>query len=220
MKTVWLNHTGQPGLLIFFAGWNMDSAPFRRFTCVSRDVLIFFDYRDLADIPFSAEIKSYKSLDLAAWSLGCAAANIVALQQGWSPSGAIAINGTLIPEDDRFGIPARWMKATADNLLNGGMPKFVHRMCPDAASIADYKAAPSERDLPGAADELEALRLLPAPVSCVFKSALVSDSDRIILPQNQRNCWERYKVPAHAIEGGHYPFHLWQTWEEVLKCRT
>ena len=71
---------------------------------------------------------------------------------------ALAINGTVTPEDDEVGIPRRWMDATAESLLQGGWPKFVRRMCLDKSARQDFQAHAPERDLAGAIDELEVLR--------------------------------------------------------------
>ena len=216
MKAAWLRRSGRPRVLVFFAGWGMDEAPFRRLEAREWDVLVYYDFRRLDEAPCSAEVESYPERALAAWSLGCAAANWVAQHRAWVLSCALAISGTIVPEDEQAGIPARWIEATAENLTEGGWAKFVRRMCPDAASRMAYDACPSRRDLPEAVEELQALRRLPPPGVCVFRAALVSDQDRILLPDNQRRCWARYGVPVRTIAAPHYPFHLWTAWEEVL----
>ena len=218
MKAAWLHRAGHPRALVFFAGWGMDEAPFRALTSSRWDVLVYYDFRRLGEVPCLAEVEAYPEMALAAWSLGCAAANRVAQERRWTLARALAINGTLIPEDDQAGIPARWITATAERLAEGGWEKFIRRMCPDAASRAAFDAARPGRDLHGAVEELHALRQLPPPAACVFRDALVSDLDRIIPPENQRRCWARHGVPIHPIGGPHYPFHQWKSWEEVLAC--
>lgn len=218
MKAAWLNRAGHPRALVFFAGWGMDDAPFRRLGPGNRDVLAFWDYRCMDEVPLAAQLSSYRELSLVAWSLGCAAGNCVAQQLRWELTRAVAISGTLLPEDEEAGIPTRWMEATARHVANGGWEKFVRRMCPDEPSIAAFNAAPPSRRLDEAVEELQVLRRLPAPASCVFRAAAVCAADRIILPENQRRCWSRYGVPAREIAAPHYPFHLWHSWEEVLSC--
>lgn len=218
MKATWLHRAGRPRVLVFFAGWGMDSAPFRRLASQGWDVLAYYDFRHLDEVPCLGDLEGYPEKALAAWSLGCAAGNCVARARRWSFSRAVAINGTLIPEDERAGIPARWMDATALRLTEDGWEKFVRRMCPDAASRAAFDAGRPARDLREAVEELQALRRLPPPAACAFDSAVVSGHDRVILPENQRRCWERYGVPVRAIGGPHYPFHRWRAWDEVLAC--
>lgn len=218
MKAAWLHKTGNPRSLIFFAGWGMDEAPFRSLSSSRWDVLVYYDFRNLDEVPCLAAAEAYPERALVAWSLGCAAANRVAQERRWTFSRALAINGTVIPEDDQTGIPARWLGATAGKLTDGGWEKFVRRMCPDASSRAAFDGGRPCRDLNGVVEELEALRRLPPPRACVFGAALVSEFDRIIVPENQRRCWERYTVPVHSVGSPHYPFHLWRSWEEVLAC--
>ncbi len=218
MKAVWLQGGGRRRVLIVFAGWGMDAAPFRRLTVGDWDVLVYYDFRQLDEIPFRAEVAACPERALVAWSLGCAAANRVAQACCWSLTRAVAINGTLIPEDDHAGIPARWIEATAQHLTEGGWERFVRRMCPDTGSRTAFDAARPDRNLQGAVAELQFLRRLPAPRASVFRQALVSGTDRVILPGNQQCCWDRYAVPTCPIQGPHYPFHLWTRWEEVLAC--
>ena len=218
MKSAWLHRTGQPRVVVFFAGWAMDETPFLSLKSSELDVVVYYDYLSLDDVPFAAEIEAYSEMNLAAWSLGCAVANITAQERRWRPTQSLAINGTVIPEDDLDGIPGRWLTATSQGLTNGGWEKFIRRMCPDSESRAAFDTARPHRNLRDAAEELETLRRLQTPLSCLFTTALVGEADRIIVPENQRRCWQRYGVPVRAIDAGHYPFHLWRSWEEVLAC--
>ena len=218
MRATWLHREGGPRVLVFFAGWAMDENPFRRLRPGDRDVLVFHDFRRLDEVPYADEIAACPQPALAAWSLGCAAANAVCAQRGWSFARAVAISGTVIPEDDEAGIPARWIAATAANLESGGWARFVRRVCSEPDALASFQAHAPRRELREAIEELEALRRLPAPASCVFNAALVPDGDRCIRPANQARCWRRYGVPVRAFPGGHYPFHRWASWEEVLSC--
>lgn len=218
MKAAWLHRAGCPRALVFFAGWGMDEAPFRRLASSDWDVLAFYDFRSLDEVPCLDDLEAYPELALVAWSLGCAVGNRVAQARQWDLSLAVAISGTLIPEDDEAGIPGRYMDATARNLTEGGWEKFVRRMCPDARSRAVFDAARPGRLPADAVEELQVLRRLPAPAACVFRAAVVSEADRIVLPENQRRCWDRYAVPTRPICAPHYPFHLWNCWEEVLAC--
>ena len=220
MKTVWLQRNGHTRVLVFFAGWGMDERPFRRFTAVGHDVLVCSDYRETA-LPDAAwqAIRTYAAADVVAWSLGCAVAARALAAGGWPAGDRVAINGTVCPEDETRGIPARWMSATADNLAAGGWRKFVRRMCSEPAALADFEANPPDRDVPGLIAELQVLRQLPAPVRAGFDRAWVGTDDRIILAENQRRCWEHYGVPVVSAKAPHHPFHWWKTWEETLTWR-
>lgn len=234
MKAVWLQRDGRRQALIFFAGWSMDERPFRRLTSSQYDVCVCFDYRDLdmdfhsiqlplSDLaPSSASTPSqapvpYEAVTVVAWSFGCAVAAQVMAREPWPVRRTLAINGTVTPEDDQFGIPHRWLDATAASLLQGdGWPKFVRRMCLDKAARQDFQAHAPQRDLAGAVEELQTLRSLKTPAACGFDRALVGTKDRIILPENQQRGWSRFDVPVQSLAAPHYPFHLWSTWEELL----
>lgn len=233
MKSVRLQYGSRRRALVFFAGWGMDERPFRRLTSWQYDVYVCYDYRDLEtelgarslpstgcdDIPVSTRFAAwaaYEEISIVAWSLGCAAAAQVMARTQWPVQEALAINGTVTPEDDEVGIPKRWMDATAESLLQGGWPKFVRRMCLDRTARQDFEEHAPERDLAGAVTELDDLRRLAAPTQCGFTRALIGTKDRIISPENQRRSWERFGVPVRMIPAPHYPFHFWQTWEELL----
>ncbi len=155
-------------------------------------------------------------MTVVAWSFGCAVAAHVMAHTAWPVHDALAINGTVTPEDDLLGIPRRWMDATAESLPQGGWPKFVRRMCLDKAAREDFQTHAPQRDLHGAIAELEVLRHFATPEVCGFNRALIGTKDRIILPENQERGWQRFAVPVHKIAAPHYPFHLWSTWEELL----
>lgn len=218
MKAEWLDRKEHRSVLVFFAGWGMDAEPFRRLATDRHDVVVYYDYRDLNEVPCSEAVGSYPDCTLLAWSFGCAAANTVAQTFRWKPSRSVAINGTLQPESDSAGIPARLLDSTAANLLTGGWEKFVARMCPDEASRRVFNAARPLRKLNEAITELQSLRQIAAPASSIFNSALIGEGDRIILPSHQRCCWERYAVPCTRLSCGHFPFHLWSSWEEIAGC--
>lgn len=219
MRTLWLEPRGRPSALVCFAGWAMDDRPFRRLTSAEFDVLICYDYRDLATAHQEKalqEVNAYACQTVVAWSLGCAAAEHIMPHLGWTPGQAVAINGTVTPEDEEEGIPAQWITLTAAHLTEGGWEKFVRRMCSDVEARHDFEAHASRRRLDEAVSELEALRRLKPATTCGFTRALVGNRDRIILPANQQRCWERRGVPFRNIPAPHYPFHLWRTWDELL----
>ncbi len=219
MNATWLHREGRPRVLVCFAGWGMDARPFAGLASTAWDVLLCHDYRTLAPPPPAlAEADAYVEKALVAWSFGCAVANRVTLERGWTLTRALAINGTLVPQDAERGIPDRLLTATAEHLPAGGWEKFVRRMCAAPAAYAHFDARRPDRSPAEQAEELAALRTLSAPAVCVFRTARVAAADRIIAPDNQRRCWAQHGVPALPLDGPHYPFHLWQTWEEVLAC--
>ena len=237
MKSVWLQRGRRPRALVFFAGWGMDDRPFRRLVSSDYDVCVCYDYRNLPASfgsyalrnsardasPVSESIEAvgaYDEVTIVAWSFGCGVAAQVIAHGNWPVQVALALNGTVTPEDDEVGIPKRWLDATAESLLQGGWSRFVRRMCWDKAARQDFEGHAPQRDLAGAVAELDVLRQLTTPARCDFTRALIGTQDRIILPENQQRCWERFHVPVQRITAPHYPFHLWQSWEELLLAGT
>ncbi len=241
MKTAWLQHGKRTRALVFFAGWGMDDRPFRRLTSSHYDVCVCYDYRkenaktdlgsaaadpvarapvagDLASVVDEqfAAIRRYDEITVIAWSFGCAVAAQIMAHSNWPLRHALAINGTVTPEDDHVGIPKRWLDATAENLHDEGWPKFVRRMCLGKAARQDFADHAPERDQASLVAELDVLRQITAPAQCRFTRALVGTKDRIILPENQQRCWDQLEVPVQTIAAPHYPFHLWNTWDELL----
>ena len=92
----------------------------------------------------------------------------------------------------------------------------VDVLLPSGATLADLRRvlAQSQPEL----SDLLPRALFAIDAEYASDAALVSEQDRILLPENQRRCWERYAVPVQSIDGPHYPFHLWPSWEEVLAC--
>jgi len=233
VKSVWLQRAGRSQVIVFFAGWAMDDRPFRHLTSRQYDVNLCYDYRDLPTTQdassqlddnamanwahVAAKLWSdYRNITIVAWSFGCAVAAQVLAHTELPIRNTLAINGTVVPDDARLGIPARWLDATAAKLTTGGWEQFVRRMCSNDNAYGVFAQSSPARDLPGAVNELERLRSLPPPPKCGFQRALIGTGDKIIRPTNQQRCWSRYNVPAWTLAAPHYPFHLWTTWEDML----
>ncbi|MFO7902347.1 MAG: alpha/beta fold hydrolase [Planctomycetota bacterium] len=233
MKSVWLKRGENSRVLLFFAGWGMDDRPFRELQSDRYDVCVCFDYRDLDAILDGRSGSSwprheasssglletsatYDTVTVVGWSFGCAVAARIMARADWPVRDALAINGTVVPEDDQLGIPSHRLDATAQGLLQGGWPKFVRRMCVERTARLHFQKRVPQRELAGALIELDALRSLGTPEVSGFTQAIVGSRDKIIWPENQERCWRRFGVPTRSLDVPHYPFHLWQSWEEVL----
>ncbi len=233
MKTVWLQRDDRPQALVFFAGWGMDIQPFQRLTSSAYDVCVCYDYRVSQPQPHGnahpdsmlpadtaketlTTLGAYRDITVVAWSFGCAIANQIMARSHWPLRDAVAINGTVTPEDEHMGIPKRWLDATAANLHEDGWTKFVRRMCLGKAARQDFFDHSPKRDLASIVEELDDLRQLATPRECHFRRALIGSKDRIILPENQQRCWEHFGIPFQTIAASHYPFHVWNSWDELL----
>ncbi len=96
------------------------------------NVLMLYDYADLVpDQDLEELFRSYEEIALVAWSMG-----VWVGQQIFSPfrqqlQACLAINGTLCPIDDQFGIPKDVVRGTLENFDKKQRLKFYHRMCRD-----------------------------------------------------------------------------------------
>ncbi len=141
VKYEWTQDEGRPAVVLFFAGWAMDARPWRELQSQFCDVCVCFDYRSLPGADTDPDTSDWllgRSPDawsragqvtVVAWSFGCAVAAQAMLAASWTAHTALAINGTVVPEDDHLGIPSALLSATAENLNAAGWSRFVRRMC-------------------------------------------------------------------------------------------
>lgn len=206
MKQIFLKQNNFPRLLLIFAGWGADETMFRQYHPADSEVLLCYDYRDLA---FDATaLQGYGELNVVGWSMGVWAASHVVPALPLRPKQCIAINGTPFPIDERRGIPPRIFQGTLDGLTDISLHKFLRRMCGDTATFRRFLSVTPRRPLEELRDELCAIaRLcgqLPTP-SLQWTEAVVGRKDNIIPPANQLNAWAELHTPAKATDEPHYP---------------
>ena len=103
MKQVYLIKEQHSRLLLFFAGWAADEAPFRHYRPQGMDYIICYDYRTL---DFDAALLcDYAEVHVVGWSMGVWAASHVLPSAGLNVASCTALNGTPHPIDERRGIP-------------------------------------------------------------------------------------------------------------------
>ena len=122
MKLEFTVKQGNKKLILIFAGWGMDSNPFRDIRLDGHDIAVVWDYRDMTlDItPFAV----YSDIYLFAWSFGVFTAARAIAETSLNPTVKIAVNGSLNPIDDREGIPVAIFRGTLDNLSPRNLDKF------------------------------------------------------------------------------------------------
>ncbi len=213
-------NTSTNNLIIFFAGWGMSPAPFTFLASEKSDVLIFFDYiTDEIPIDLPKLLNSYQQIDLIAWSLGVAIANEIMQPYQAQLQTATAINGTIMPIHDNYGIPPAIFSATIDNLLDGGIAGFYRRMCKTPPIRKRFMATPPKREPTDLKNELIALYNKfnnNTPKDCIFNQAIISTDDKIVPPDNQAGCWSHFNVPYSLLKAPHFPFYEWSTWRKII----
>ena len=201
MQYKWLNKEENKNLIVFFNGWGMSEKAVSHLDFAGYDVLTFFDYRsfEIENFDFSKYVKKV----LIAWSMGVYVCNyFFDIFKNFDKF--IAINGTQKPIDDNFGIPTAIYNLTVDNFNDLSCAKFMKKI--------STNLEPSGRSTQELKEELVAIRNLKIKNYLTFDKAIVSTKDRIIPSKNQMNFWKT----AQEIDGAHYIFDKFKSWEELL----
>ncbi|MCD6527672.1 MAG: alpha/beta fold hydrolase [Desulfuromonas sp.] len=228
MKTCWLEKAGHDRVLVFFTGWGMDEQLGAHLlaktpTDFGHDVLLCYDYRDLA-IAQSVldELADYEQRLVIAWSLGVWAAAHAGLEDVVQ---AIAVNGTLEPISDQHGIPIRIFQSTLDTYNEPNRKRFMRRICGGAAALNRFEVMASQRSVADQQQELAAIQghvLSSPPVEAAswrYSHAIIGGKDMIFPCAAQQLAWQgvaQTVLPTMA----HMPFFDFETWPEVLSCRS
>lgn len=202
MKYKWLNKQNNSKLIIFFNGLGMDENAVKHLNTEDYDVVMFYDYNSLeAHFDFSA-LNGYAEKNLIAWSMGV----MVATNFNFGFQYAVAINGTLKPIDAKCGINPKIYDLT---IRGFDSEKFVLNMLENVELANDIKPS---RAFENQKNELIAIKNYSAKEGFEYNKTLISNNDRIIPTKSQCAYW---KIEAN-LNSGHYPFHLFKKWSEIL----
>lgn len=220
-----LKTTRNPGatrLLVFFQGWGMDEAVFPFADDPALDLALLFDYQDLV-IPGELQnlVPDYAEIYLAGWSMGVWVLSRVLPSLSLTPQMTIAINGTLSPIHENYGINPEIFDATLNALDHRGRDKFIRRMFASHADFERFAPLMPRRLLESQKEELAALKKFilenPEPSASAFTHIIITQNDRIIPTPSQQRFWEeKSDLTPLLLPGGHYPFFNWKTWRELL----
>ena len=215
MQTIW-NINNSDKLIIFFSGWGMDERATDHLACSGWDICTCFDYRDMT----AEDIDSWRCYDavlLVAWSMGVWAAEALASRERLFIDAAIAVNGTPAHVDDRCGIPSKTAWGTHDNLTGESLEKFRRRMFGDSKTHRDMKHRLSDRSVGELKEELHSIiSSKPMRGNINWDLAVISGRDSIFPPENMKNYWTG-RCRVAEIDAPHYPFHLFESWEDLLR---
>ena len=202
MKYKWLNEKNNENIIVFFNGWGMNESIVNHLEYNNYDVLMFYDYNNLeTDFDFSI-IKKYTHKYLIAWSMGVMCASLFDIEYDKK----IAINGTLKPIDNKFGIPERVYDLTIKGFNELSLSKFVKNM------FQNTEANVPTRDFDNIKSELIALKEYKSNPNFVYDKILISKNDAIIPTKNQTAFWKK----EANIDSGHAPFNLFNSWSDIL----
>ena len=223
MKAHWLNKQGNKDLIVFFAGWSFDENPFKSLNSDGYDVLFVYDYNDL-DIPAGFEVfKNYENKTLIGWSMGVFVAYL--FKDMFSDfNEKIAINGTTSPVDDECGIPVKIFELTLKHAQKGLEGKFYQNIFQTVDEYEKYSQNEVKRSIENRVSELENLYSLIKNKGCTgyekfYDFAVVSEYDKIIPLQNQKECHIRCNTEVKEVPYGHNLFYNFAGWEDIIKCK-
>lgn len=200
MRYEFLKKEGNDNLLLIFGGWSTLPGFYRGLEANGWDTLAVTSYENFK---FPSEIlDSYSTIGIVAWSMGVFAAQRVSLPID-RIAFAVAVNGTLHPVSDEFGIPLGIYRGTLDNLNPLTLKKFRKRMGGSNHSLHQW-SEPSEEEIEELKNELKfILESTNEQADEDFKTfpwsrAYVSREDRIFPFENQLKEWKRV-LPEEAI---------------------
>jgi len=219
MKTYIKRRDKNHRLIVVYGGWGNDENIFTPL-CSDDSDFIFFSHYSSDDPLVLPEMKMYTHITVIGWSLGVWAAEYLTRKTGIIPNLAIAVNGTPVPADNRYGIPEKSFEGTLNNITDKNMTKFYLRMFGDKKTFeANIDRVPN-RSIKSLRDELRWLyNRIMEPKESLFKwdIALISENDRIFPTKNLKAYWQtRPETLTLCLDQPHYLFHSWKTFDELV----
>ncbi|MCA1926996.1 MAG: DUF452 family protein [Calditerrivibrio sp.] len=211
-----LKDFGSKNLIIFFNGFSLNSSIFKRLEDGKQDILYINDYREIPlDLDLFLYIKNYRSINLIAYSFGVFIAASIKNICNIRFDRSIAINGTLRPVDNHFGIPENIFKGTLEGFDDKNLVKFYNRVFDEnynkVEEMLDFDTNKALKELKYINDYFK----IGCLVENIFDKAIISSSDRIFPPQNQVSFWQN-ELEKVIVDGGHFPFFKFNSWGEIL----
>lgn len=207
MKIHQLYHSESHRLILIFAGWSMDAAPFAGLHRTDSDIAVAFDYTEPDRVEGGEpQWDSYEEICIIAWSYGVVpAARFIDRHPELPVTLRTAVNGTMYPVDDLRGIPSAIFRGTLDGLSEATLTRFHRRMCGGSQAYREFAThLPGRRDIASLQEELRSIAALPGGGEARWDSVIISDSDMIIPTENQRRAWEGHPNIS-VVPGSHLP---------------
>lgn len=189
-------------LIIIFAGWSTSPQFYSDLHAEGWDIAVVWNYTSL-DLD-SSFIDNYNTVFIIAWSLGvAAAASATATSFDASKiTAAFAVNGTLFPSSDEYGIPCNIYEATRSGLNARSLLKFTKRMGYTFADARQKESTPHDIEIPDfyrLDKELITIRSIENKENLPWKRVYISENDRIFPPSNMINYWSSHDSNPEII---------------------
>jgi pimeloyl-[acyl-carrier protein] methyl ester esterase len=219
MKTYIKRREQNNKLLIIYGGWGTDENFFVPFCNDDTDFILFYNY-SADEALVLPEMKTYKKITLIGWSLGVWAAEYLLPKTGIKADITIAVNGTPIPADDKYGIPLKTFEGTVNNISEENMEKFYHRVFGDKKTYEINSERIPRRSIKSLHNELRWLynRMMePSEAGFRWDYAVTSEFDRVFPADNLHSYWKKQKRTRHiVVPMPHYFFHNWKSFDDFI----
>lgn len=217
MQQEFIIKQNRSSLLLFFAGWGMDKHPFVDYKPAHHDFMICYNYNTL-EFDYNL-ISGYKQVEVVAWSMGVWVASQI-MSSAIVPLGLkIAINGTMYPIDEQWGIPPAIFNGTLEGLTETTLSKFQRRMCGNTVNFKYFQSVIPQRTIDSLKSELSAIgkmyKELP-PKGFDWDETYIGLNDRIFPANNQQQAWQSSKTTVTLEEESHYSQRLFTNYLEKV----
>ncbi len=207
MKQTFITNSNHSDLLLIFSGWGTHAGLFSSFAIEEADICVCYDYRN--DSFDSSPFLNYKHITVIGWSFGVWMAAYTLSKTKLKIDRSIAINGTMCPIDDLYGIPQTIFHSTLHSLTDASFSKFQRRICGSTNRYDKFKCLLSERNIQEIIDELIALQRkvdITNDISFLWDMAYIADKDLIFTADRQEAFWNEYKpLKIRKIHDSHLP---------------
>ena len=219
MKTYIRRREKNDNLVVLFGAWGTDENVFVPFCNDEFDFILFYNYSaDQALV--LPEMKIYRKIVIIGWSLGVWAAEYLSPSTGIVADVTIAVNGTPVPLDDHFGIPAHSFVESLNNITEESMDKFYYRMFGNRRTYNLNSEKIPHRTLESVHVEMRWLynRIMEQKDPGLrWDYAVTSESDRIFPSENVISYWNRQKNTRQIIVPyPHYMFYKWSSYADFI----
>ena len=207
-------------LILFITGWGMDEKPTLYLDDGKFDIITLYDYPSLNHKIEDFNFEQYDEITLVAWSLGVLAANIYFGELPLNFERCIAINGTGLPVDDKFGIPRKVFDLTLNTWSEKAREKFNLRMCGGRSEFERFTENSSQRSIQDQRLELEWCYQKAITGnkynSVKWNLSIIGMQDKIFPAENMITYWTNKGTEIKKINSAHYPFFQWNSWTEFI----
>lgn len=202
MKLYWHKRKNNNKLILLFNGWGCDENIVSGIDKAGYDLLLVYDYTTVEPEKLQCT-EAYQQVDVIAWSFGVPVANDC-LETIPNIGKRIAVNGTLRPIDDEYGIPTAIFQKTLQGYNDQARRKFFIRIMGGISQYAINECYLPQRTTESQLQELKALAARagkPHHKDNKWDIAVISLEDKIFPSTNMRNAWGAI---ACLIEGDHF----------------